>query len=101
MVINLKPGDVVRVDWRDSYGTTGWIDKRELHEIHDCDEVKIQTVGYVIKADKNFVSVAQSLSEHNDDIHNTMTIPSAMIFKTRTLVKGVSAVGGKAGKGSH
>lgn len=100
MIVRAKPGDILEIDWRDSYTSTAWVNKFEVIEMHDADEVKCKTVGYLLKTDKHFTTVAQSIATHNDDVDNTMTIPTGMIYHYEKL-KGAIANGGSASKGSN
>ena len=89
LIVNAKPGEVVEVEWRDSFSSTVWQAREEILAMHDADEVRCSTVGYIVKADKNFVTFSQSFAKHNGEICNTMTVPTPMIYKVRKL-KGVT-----------
>ena len=85
MIVNAKPGDIVEVEWRDSYSSTVWQSEEDIIRMHDADEVRCSTVGYIVKVDKNFATFVQSMARHNGELCNTMTIPTTMIYKVRKL----------------
>lgn len=55
----MKKYKVVRIDWLDAWGKSGWFEEREI----DCSGYKVASVGYLVKSNKNGVVIASSISE--------------------------------------
>jgi hypothetical protein len=90
--INSRKGEVVEVEWTDSYGSTGWMSSDDILDMATCGEVIVKTVGYLFHKDAKFVTLVQSHAMHNDDGHNTMTIPRSFVTSAKTLSTGLRKV---------
>jgi len=70
---------VLKISWVDSTFHDGWQQK----EIVDCSLSTCETVGILIKEDKDSITIAQSESENSWG--DRITIPKCCIKKVREL----------------
>lgn len=73
-----KPGTLVRVNWGDAWGASGWAagtDHRPL---------SVVSVGFVIEHDDIGISLAEGRDEHGTWL-GVGFIPDGMIFKVTKL----------------
>ena len=64
---------VVTVHWNDACAHFGWRDPKSIDPVARC-----QTRGFLVRSDKNTVSVALSVGEAGD-VSEVMTIPRGCI----------------------
>lgn len=70
---------LVEIIWRDAASGAGWTEPGTVHRAP-----KIRTVGFLVHASKNSLTVATSVCP--DDHYNaTMTVPVSMVINRRVL----------------
>ena len=73
--------NIVEVKWLDSKGvTTGW---EYIDELQSLKPAECKTVGYLIERTKQYITVAQSVSE--EQLLARITIPVCSIIKMKKL----------------
>lgn len=81
------PYPLVEVIWDDAASNSEtWVTTKDIQPPE-----QVITVGYLVKERKRFVCVASSVPNedcHEDQIGNTMTIPSGMIVSMREIRPG-------------
>lgn len=87
--VGAKPGEVVEIEWCDSFSSTGWATKAEVMDMATSKDVICKTVGYLFHHNKDYITVLQSVALHNGDGENTMTIPRGLIKKLKKIGKGI------------
>lgn len=75
-----KPGTLVRVNWGDAWGASGWAkDPESEHK-----PLGVVSVGFVIKHDKAGISLAEGMDEQGTWL-GVGFIPAGMIVKVTEL----------------
>ena len=81
------PRRIVLVRWHDAVHQMGWLDDED----RDKEEADIcMSVGWVIKATKTVMKLAQTIGKDDDDVAQTVQIPVGMIIDVTELVKAAS-----------
>ena len=96
-----KPRRMILVRWHDAVHQLGWLDKDERDE--ESADICL-SVGFVIKANKSVMKLAQSVGKDDEDVAQTVQIPIGMIIDVTELVKAASvnvSIVPKLSKGSH
>lgn len=73
----------VEIDWFDSVADSGW---GRLEKV-DNRPSECQTMGYLVKASRLAVTVAQNHSHGTGNVGDLMTIPRCNIRRMRTLTR--------------
>lgn len=73
---------LIKVQWRDALGGDGWLQRKDLEK-----EVPVihNSVGYVVKDTKEFVTISMSYDETGDNMGAWLTIPRLYIIKITKL----------------
>jgi len=74
-----KLPQIVEVEWVDSVGTGGWRGRDERIASTLIQDMDHRTAGYLLKIDKAFIIVAQSVGDHNPTVADTIQIPRRAI----------------------
>jgi hypothetical protein len=74
---------VVRVTWMDACSWNGLLDPSEGWEKRYPNGSIQQSVGYKLKADEKFITVAQDISTGNHGARNLMDIPTALVLEVK------------------
>lgn len=81
------PGSIVLLTWQDAAQRGPyWVDKAKA-KAHA--PVKVQTVGFLVKASKRRVTIMQSF--HRDQVGGVFSIPAAWVVQVTTLNRGKDA----------
>jgi hypothetical protein len=78
-----KKFKLARVEWLDANGTTHWC---HLKEAQQRPLSKITTTGYILRNDKEVLTLAGSFTD-NGNVHDTTAIPRGWVKKI-TMIKG-------------
>lgn len=85
----LKPGELVEIEWRDSAVSVGWMTTPELEFDDDDLTPIIRSVGFVIARSTGVVLLAGSLGFFEDgtiaDTTNRMAIPLGCVEGVHAL----------------
>ncbi len=78
---------LVEVTWTDACSHHGWYKDSELHE---CQAVRMTTVGYLVRRSKKDIALAQTSSHHDgnpgeDKWSEVWVIPAQWIKRVRRL----------------
>ena len=84
--MNAKRHPMVEVVWHDAHSDGGgW--KQPTEALRDVAEpYVVRSVGFLLKANKREVVVAQSRTDRAGYVTDTMTIPRGMVRRVRRLV---------------
>lgn len=74
---------LAKVEWEDANGCTTWT---TLKDAQTRSLSKVVSTGYIIRNDKNALTIAGSYTD-NDNIHDTTMIPRGWVKKI-TYIKG-------------
>ena len=81
-----KKYDKVEILWVDSESATGWSEMDIILDNYNIDgNLLVRSVGYLVKENKLFCTLVQSLDEKNNNIDNYITIPVCSIQKKTIL----------------
>ena len=78
--------ELVEIEWNDALSRAGDWDTVQHHK----DYVKVgplRSVGYLVRADRLVVSVAQSMSSVTQHISDIMTVPRGAVRQIRRIRK--------------
>lgn len=78
----------VEVEWRDSCSRGMW-DSIEGHRKRN-GVGPILSIGYLLQKTKQVVQLAQSHSVANDDVTDTITIPSENVVRMKRITGGLT-----------
>ena len=81
----MKNKKFVYVRWYDTEGTRGWGHKKNVKEILNMGLDVAETVGFLVRKDKDVVAVVQST--HIDNRAELLVIPRACVISVETLKK--------------
>lgn len=73
----------VLIEWVDSSSIRGWRHDSEMTDSF-AEPAKIQSIGYLLKDTKDFVTITTSVSE-NGGIMDPLSIPKVAITKRKTF----------------
>jgi hypothetical protein len=73
---------MVLVTWRDAVHGHGWIDDDEKDA--EFEDVCL-SIGWVIKVTKTSIKLAQTVGKNDDEIAQTVQIPSSMLLSIQDL----------------
>ncbi len=76
----LAKGDIVEITWKDSHAIYGW------HELEDLTPSVIDSVGYVLKEEDDYVVLVSSNSDSGNHF-TALSIPRGCICETKVLKK--------------
>lgn len=79
----LKFGDIVRIDWRDASGYTGWLYPEDLQE---DGAMVTASVGHFVKQSKHGIYLS-ALMNQNHRLNDVSFVPRGMILKTTFVSK--------------
>lgn len=84
----MTKGDLVLIKWIDAFSPpcSRWMDKEESDETFE-DELTIQTVGWVYRADDSYVLLVSSRADADHVYQGHFGIPKGCIVKTSVLRK--------------
>jgi len=74
---------VVRLKWVDAVCSIGWCDNIKDHASTLAEEAQVQTVGFLISEDENFLKVSSTLS--GDEHLGSVLIPKGWIVSREEL----------------
>ena len=74
---------LVIVEWVDSHSIDGW---RTIEDMKPDGICRCQTVGWLMRKDKELVSVVQSLAFDGRDSNATTNIPTGSVKRIRELI---------------
>ena len=74
-----KLPQIVEVEWVDSVGSVGWRGRDERIASTLTEDMDHRTAGYLLKVNKNYVIVAQSVGDYNPTVADTIQIPRRAI----------------------
>ena len=74
---------MVEVEWVDSTTWGGW--KRENEYLKDAGPGRCSSVGYLLKSDKQAVTLVQNLDVSNGNVSDAVSIPRSVVRKITTL----------------
>lgn len=78
-----KFGDVVRIEWRDASGYSGWLYPDDLYE----DGAMItSSVGHFVRQSKHGIYLA-ALMNQNHRLNDVSFVPRGMILKTTFITR--------------
>jgi len=69
---------IVEVTWLDAVHQFGPVNKCEVDEGNP-----VKTIGYLVKRDKKFISIAMEYWPEQDVYRNVTTIPASIVKKVR------------------
>jgi hypothetical protein len=78
----VEPGTRVEIDWNDAVSSHGWAN---VDEVKKCESMPVQSIGYIYKSDARTVTLIQSRHRDESKVADAITIPRAMITKSRIL----------------
>jgi hypothetical protein len=86
ILVGVKSPRLVLVTWIDSVTYGGWKFPDEVNKWMDNPASKIESVGYLIRENKDVVVIASSKTEGAEKQHSALTlIPKVAIKKIKTL----------------
>ncbi len=74
---------LVSFEWFDAAGAAGWMSQLERNTF-GLKPIKVQTVGWLIKEDKESITVCHSQSSE-DHTNGYITVPKGWIKKRRNI----------------
>lgn len=78
---------IERVVWLDAASVQGWASAGEIDQ--EASPKLCVSVGYVVKNNKDYISLAQTYSVEAGGIADVISIPASMIRDRRALLEGV------------
>ena len=81
-MVDFKVGDLIEIDWVDSYSLEGWMDE----DVKQLDDHTCKTVGYVVVERKDWITTTASTS-NGGNIHGCLSIPKVAVTKVKVLRK--------------
>lgn len=79
----MKIGDVVEVEWWDACGGGGsW---ESLTDVLKVEPLKVDSVGYLVKKDRRYLTIVQSTNANKDADH-FLCVPRVWITRVTVLV---------------
>lgn len=79
-------GDLIEIDWVDSYSIEGWISKDTDIGVNEEHPHSCTTVGYVLVDRKKWITTTASTS-NGGNIHGCLSIPKVAVTQVRVLKK--------------
>jgi hypothetical protein len=74
---------IVEVEWRDSCSASSWDSPRGYLERRQVGPMR--SVGYLLKDGDGMLSIMQSMSFGNGDVHSMITIPREAVTKIKRI----------------
>ncbi len=71
---------ITKIKWKDACGDDGWL---SLDKVKEETLVEIETVGYLVKKTKEFVTLTMAIEDENAGAY--MVIPKKMIVSREIL----------------
>lgn len=81
------PYPLERVVWMDAASVSGWATPGEIDQ--EASPKACVSVGYIVKDENTYLSLAQTYSADTGGIADVISIPAAMVIERRTLLEGV------------
>ena len=78
---------LLNVRWIDSACSNSWWTFEEKSEIEKIKPIYISSVGYLIKEEETFISLAQNIGNEPDQFCNVITIPKGCIISTTVITE--------------
>ena len=71
------------ITWRDASCSNGWKPFDKITD-HDLCHYEVKTVGYLVRENKDYYLLAQSMSNH-DNVDNRFQIPKKWIVRKKRI----------------
>ena len=85
-MVDFKVGDLIEIDWVDSYSLEGWMSRDSDIGVNDKSPHLCKTVGYVFVERKDWITTTASTS-NGGNIHGCLSIPKVAVTKVKVLRK--------------
>ena len=79
-----KKEKAIYLEWDDSIsvGRSAWVDRRYVEKKH---KMMCKSIGFLLKEDKNSITLGNSISADEEDIAGNIQIPKCAIRKRRVV----------------
>ena len=81
-ITDVRKCPLVSVEWVDACSTHGWYTVAEARK--EAETIKMRTVGFLVRRDREQVAVAQTISKHGR-VSEVWSIPTPWVTKVRRL----------------